>query len=79
MKPSNRGLHQPNLGVGTSDCRRRCRIYRRMKREDAKCAQAVVGDDLVLRVELTGCIALMEVGESENLGGENQGGAEERN
>jgi hypothetical protein len=50
-----------------------------MKREDAKCAQAVVGDDLVLRVELTGCIALMEVGESENLGGENQGGAEERN
>jgi len=72
-------LYQPNLGIGACDRRRGSRIHRRMKCEDAKCAQAVVVDDLVLRIELTSWIALMEMGESEDLGGENQCGAEERN
>ncbi|MBI3758530.1 MAG: hypothetical protein HY269_02095 [Deltaproteobacteria bacterium] len=46
-----------------------------MKCQDTKCAKAVVGDDLGLRVELPGWITLMEMGESEELGGENQDGA----
>jgi len=79
VQPRKGDLHQPNLGVGTCDRWSGRRIYRRMKREDAKCAEAVVGDDLVLRAELTSRVALMEVGESKNLGGENQSGAEERN
>ena len=50
-----------------------------MKCQDAECAEAVVGGDLGLRVDLAVRIALMKMGDGEELGGENQNGAEERN
>ena len=49
-----------------------------MKCQDTERAETVVSDDLGLRVKLPGWITLMEMGESEKLGGENQDGAEER-
>lgn len=50
-----------------------------MKGKDAECAEAVVRDDLGLRIDLALRIALMKMGESEELGGENQDDAEARN
>ena len=50
-----------------------------MKGENAERAEAIVGDDLGLRIELASRVALMKMGQSEELGGENQDGAEERN
>jgi hypothetical protein len=79
MRPGDRYVPQPDLGIGTFDRRRRCRTYRRVKREDAKRTQAVVRDDLVLRIDLASGIALVKVGEGEELSGENKEGAQQRN
>jgi hypothetical protein len=75
----DRGICQPNLGTRTCDRGRCRRIERRVKGQVAQRAQAVVSDDLCLRIELPGGIALMEMGEGQDLGGDNQGGADERN
>jgi len=72
MQPRDRDLHQPNFGIGTCDRRRRCGIYRRMEGEAAKCAQGVVGDDLVLCIKLTGWVALMKMAKRKELGNDNQ-------
>ena len=50
-----------------------------MKGKNAERAQTVVSDDLVLRIDLSSGIALMEVGEGEKLSGENKEGAQQRN
>ena len=50
-----------------------------MKGQQTERTEAVVSDDLGLRVELAGGIALMEMSEGEELGGENDGGRDERN
>jgi hypothetical protein len=77
--PGKSGIDQPTLGVRTLERGGCGRIERRVKGENAKRAEAVVGDDLGLRIELAGRIALMKMGQGEKLGGENQDGAEERN
>jgi hypothetical protein len=79
MRPGDRYVPQSDLGIGTFNCRRRRRTYRRVKREDAKCTQTVVRDDLILRIDLSSGIALMEVGGGEKLSGENKEGAQEHN
>ena len=79
MRPGDRRFPRPHLGIRTFDRRRCCRTYRRMKCEDAECAQAVVSDDLVLRIDLASGIALMKVGEAKELSGENKEGAQQRN
>src|ERR1700757_631104 len=79
MRPGDRYVPQPDLGVGTFNCRRRCRTYRRVNREDAKRTKAVVRDDLVLRIDLASGIALMKMGQGEELSGENKEGAQQRN
>jgi hypothetical protein len=71
--------YQAKFGVRSRNRRGRRRIQRCMKCQDAECAETIVSDDLGLRIELPGGITLMEMGESEKLGGENQDGAEERN
>ena len=70
--------HQAKFGVQSRYRRCRRRIQRRMKCQDTECAETVVDDDLGLRVELPGGITLMEMSESEKLGGENQDGAKVR-
>src|SRR6185437_1133847 len=79
VKAVNGGIDQPGLVKGTSDRGRGGRIERRVKGQQTERAEAVVGDDLGLRVELAGRIALMEMGDCEELGGENEGGRDERN
>ena len=50
-----------------------------MKGEVAERAEPVVSDDEGVRIELPRGVALVEVGDREELGGENQGGRDERN
>jgi hypothetical protein len=79
MRPGDRYVPQPDLGIRTFDRRRRCRTYRRVKREDAERTKVVVRDDLVLRIDLASGIALVKVREGEELSGENKEGAQQRN
>ena len=79
MRPGDRYVPQPDLGIGTFDRRRRCRTYRRVKREDAERTKVVARDDLVLRIDLASGIALVKVREGEELSGENKEGAQQRN
>lgn len=65
--------------MGMRDRRRRCRIYRRMKGENAERAKTVVGSNLGLRIELSNRVTLMEMAEGKELRYENQNGGEERN
>ncbi len=50
-----------------------------MKGQVAQRAQAVVSDDLGLRIELPGGVALMKMGERKQLGRENQDRPDKRN
>ena len=79
MEARENGIKQPRLVEGTSDGGSGGRIERRVKGQQTERAEPVVGDDLGLRVELAGRIALMVMGEGEKLGGEDEGGGGERN
>jgi hypothetical protein len=79
VKVCHHRIRLPDLGIGMSDRRGGRRINRRVKGQDAKRAQAVVGDELGLRIELSSGITLMDVSECEELGAENQDSAELRN
>ena len=79
MKARDRRVHQPNLGIRTYDQRSYRWIKRCVKGQEAERAQAVVGDNLRLRVELPGEVGLMRVAEGNELRAENEDTDDARN
>jgi len=79
VKAGDGGNDLPNRGVGTYEGGLRRGIERRVKDQVAERAQAVVSDDLGWCIELPGNVALMKMRDRNELGGENEDDAEERN